>query len=109
MALDPLNSSLQEISINSDSKYGKIKSIINRNQVSFFTWNFGTINIRSGKEKSEGSKLYMVAKEAARANLLICCLQEVKYRNDGKKLITLDSGENIYSFGVVKRRDGRQG
>jgi hypothetical protein len=62
-------------------------------QKSFLSWSFGTINIRSGKETGEGSKLYMVAKEAARANLLICCLQEVKYRNDGKKLITLDSGE----------------
>ena len=70
-------------------------------------WNFGTINIRSGKETGEGSKLYMVAKEAARANLLICCLQEVRYRNTGKKLITLNTGEK-YVFiwcGQKKRRD----
>ena len=49
----------------------------------------------------------MVAKEAARANLLICCLQEVKYRNSGKKLISLDSGEK-YVFlwcGKKKRRE----
>ena len=73
----------------------------------FHLWNLGTINIRSGKETGEGSKIYMVAKEAARANLLICCLQEVKYRNSGKKLISLDSGEK-YVFlwcGKKKRRE----
>ena len=53
----------------------------------------------------------MVAKEAARANLLICCLQEVKYRNTGKRLITLDTGEK-YIFiwcGQKKRREAGVG
>ena len=51
----------------------------------FYSWNFGTINIRKGKEKSEGSRLYIIVKEVARAKLLFCCLQEVRYRNNGKK------------------------
>ena len=61
----------------------------------FHKWQFGSINLRSGKEKDEGAKMYMVAKEVAGANLAFCCLQEVKYRNSGKKLINLDSGEKF--------------
>ena len=30
-------------------------------------WHFGTINIRSGKEKDEGAKIYTIAKELSRA------------------------------------------
>ena len=29
----------------------------------FYSWNFGSINIRTGDEKSEGSKMYMVTKD----------------------------------------------
>ena len=32
----------------------------------FQSWSFGTINIRSGKEKDEGGKIYLVSKEVAR-------------------------------------------
>ena len=60
-------------------------------------WSFGTINIRSGKEKDEGAKIYAVVKEAARAGLTFCCLQEVRWRNQGSKLIQLDTGEE-YEF-----------
>ena len=72
----------------------------------FKKWKFGTINIRSGKEKDEGAKIYSVTKEVAKAGLALCCLQEVKYRNSGSRLIELDSGEK-YEFhwcGMKKRR-----
>jgi exonuclease III len=53
----------------------------------------------------------MVAKQVAEANLLVCSLQEVRYRNDGKKVINLDSGESFtfYWSGPKKRRDGGVG
>ena len=51
---------------------------------SFYSWSFGSINIRSGKEKDKGGKLYMIAKEAARAKVQFCTLQEVRYRNSGR-------------------------
>ena len=57
----------------------------------FKSWKFGTVNIRSGKEKDEGSKIYGI--EVAKLNLTFCCLQEVKYRNIGKKLVELGSRE----------------
>jgi len=78
---------------------------------SFKTWEFGTVNIRSGKEKDEGAKIYAIAKQAAQLKLSICCLQEVKYRNTGSKLIELDSGEK-YEFhwcGMKKRREAGVG
>ena len=72
----------------------------------FKKWLFGTVNIRSGKEKDEGAKLYLVAKEVARADLSICCLQEVKYRNSGHRIIELDTGEKFEFIwcGMKKRR-----
>ena len=63
----------------------------------FYSWNFGSINIRTGDEKSEGSKMYMVTKDVARKSLLFCSLQEVRYRNIGNEVISLDTGEN-YAF-----------
>ena len=77
----------------------------------FKDWSFGTINIRSGKEKDEGAKIYSLTKEIAKAGLSFCCLQEVKYRNSGKKLIRLDTGE-CYEFhwcGMKKRREAGVG
>ena len=53
----------------------------------FYSWNFGSINIRTGDEKSEGSKMYMVTKDVARKSLLFCSLQEVRYRNIGNEVI----------------------
>ena len=77
----------------------------------FHKWSFGTINIRSGKEKDEGAKMYLIAKEVARAGLTFCCIQEVKYRNSGKKLIRLDSGEEFefHWCGRQKRREAGVG
>ena len=74
-------------------------------------WKFGTINIRTGNEKDEGFKMYSIAKEAAKANLSFCCLQEVRYRNSGSKVITLNTGESYVFFwgGPKKRRDGGVG
>ena len=63
----------------------------------FRSWKFGSVNIRSGKEKGEGSKIYRVAKEAARAGLAFCCLQEVRYLNTVNQLITINNGEK-YQF-----------
>ena len=81
------------------------------NQKMYYPWKFGTLNIRSGKEKDEGFKLYSIAKEAAKANLSFCCIQEVKYLNSGSKVITLDTGDS-YVFiwsGQKKRRNAGVG
>ena len=55
------------------SKYTRIHKNLghNKNSISksFYSWSFGSINIRSGKEKDKGGKLYMIAKEAARAKV----------------------------------------
>ena len=59
----------------------------------FHDWKFGTIIIRTGDEKSEGAKLYMITKEAARAGLKFCCMQEVRYRGTGRRVIRLNTGE----------------
>ena len=37
-----------------------------KNAHNFKSWKLGSINIRSGKEKSEGAKMYAVAKEIDR-------------------------------------------
>lgn len=77
----------------------------------FKTWSFGTVNIRSGKEKEEGAKIYGITKEINRAGLTFCCLQEVRYRNSGNKLIELDTGEK-YEFhwsGPKRRREAGVG
>ena len=58
-------------------------------------------------KKDEGATMYLVAKETEKAGLSFCCLQEVKYRNSGKKLIRLDNGVS-YEFqwcGMKKRRE----
>ena len=77
----------------------------------FKTWSYGTINIRSGKEKEEGAKIYAIAKEVSRAGLKFCCLQEVRYRNIGNKLIRLNTGEEFefHWCGQKKRRDAGVG
>ena len=77
----------------------------------FKSWSFGTINIRSGKEREEGAKIYSVAKEVCNSGLLFCCLQEVKHLNTGKKLISLDNGKR-YEFhwcGMKKKREAGVG
>ena len=63
----------------------------------FYPWKFGTINIRTGNEKDDGHKMYCIAKEAAKAKLQVCCLQEVRYRNIDSKVIALNNDES-YTF-----------
>ena len=75
---------------------------------SFHKWKFGTINIRSGKEKSEGAKMYSITKEISRVNLIFCALEEVRYRNTGKKLIETDS-EQKYQFMWCGQTQGCRG
>ena len=81
------------------------------NNALFYKWNIGTINIRTGDEKSEGARIYMIAKQVAEAKLLVCSLQEVRYRNNGKQVINLDTGESFLFFwsGPKKRRDAGVG
>ena len=71
-----------------------------------YKWKFGTLNIRSGKEKLEGARIYGITKQIAQENLTFCCLQEVKYRNSGKKIIELNTGQkfNFFWCGQKKRR-----
>lgn len=77
----------------------------------FKSWSFGTINIQSGHEKNEGAKIYSVAKEVAKANLAFCCLQEVRWRNTGSKIITLNTGERFefHWAGYKKKREAGTG
>lgn len=48
-------------------KSSEHKGIRGKNNQVFNTWSFGTINIRSGKEKDEGAKIYLKTKEVANA------------------------------------------
>jgi hypothetical protein len=84
-----INSQNQSINTNSENNLLSKNSCIgikhDKNKELLYKWNIGTINIRTGDEKSEGARMYMVAKQVAEANLLVCSLQEVRYRNDGKK------------------------
>ena len=73
----------------------------------FYRWKIGTLNIRTGKEQSEGAKMYAIVKEVARLKLSICCIQEVRHRNYGEKMIRLNTGEcyKFYWSGMKKRRE----
>ena len=103
----------QNIELTGNYKKHSSNNSININQhlTNFEEWSFGTVNIRSGKEKEEGAKIYAVAKEVNRAGLLFCCLQEVKYRNTGSKLIVLDTGESFefHWCGQKRRREAGMG
>jgi len=72
----------------------------------FFDWKFGTVNIRSGKQKDEGAKIYSIAKTINNTKLSFCCIQEVKYRNSGHKVIKLVT--NMSSTGVVQKSEEKQ-
>ena len=65
------------------------------------------MNIRSGKEKLEGAKMYMIAKEVTRHNLAFCALQEVRHRNTGNKIIELNTGEKYKFFWSGKKNKRR--
>ena len=75
----------QNIFINKINSYNKKKD-----KDRFYSWKFGTINICSGKEKLEGAKMYIIAKDAARQNLSFCALQEVRHRGTDSKIIELN-------------------
>ena len=51
--------------------------------------------------------MYSIAKEIDRAGVFICCLQEVRFRNHGKRRIGLDSGAeyDFYWSGPKKKRE----
>ena len=91
----------QDANINSAPHNNSIQTNMNirsgKETNSFHQWKFGTLNVRSGKEKLEGARMYAITKEVGRANLSFCCLQEVRHRNTGKKLIALNNGIQ-YSF-----------
>ena len=78
---------------------------------SYKRWSFGTVNIRTGGEKDQGAKIYAVAKEVARFNLLFCCLQEVRWRDSNSKLIQLDTGEafEFHWSGYKRKREAGVG
>ena len=67
--------------------------------------------MRSGKEKDDGAKLYSIAKELAANDVKICCLQEVRYRKHGHRIIELDTGEKYEFFwcGMQKKREAGVG
>ena len=107
------NGSKRQFKHKNRSDYTEIGKINVKNVIdkSFKYWKFGQINFRSGKQKGEGAKIYAITKQVAKLNLSFCCLQELKYRNTGKQLITLDSGGK-YEFhwcGTKKRREGGVG
>ena len=55
--------------------------------------------------------MYMITKQVAQAKLSFCCLQEVRHRNTGRKLISLDTGEQYFFLwcGQKRRRDAGVG
>ena len=87
-----------EISTGQSTGKSKINSNNSfKNTHNFKNWKLGSVNICSGKEKSEGAKMYAVAKEIDRLGIAVCCLQEVRYRNNDKRTISLPSGTE-YDF-----------
>ena len=61
--------------INNDEQNIKNEDTMTRIKKSpFHQWKLGTVNIRTGNEKSEGAKIYAITKEVARAELSICFL-----------------------------------
>ena len=81
-------------SSNTQSNKSKPKNL-NNDTESPVTWRFGTANIRSGKQKYGGEKMYKVAYEASRGKIDILSLQEVRWKSMGSKLISLN---NIDAF-----------
>ena len=75
------------------------------------SWRFGSINIRTGSQGDEGYKMYSITKEVVKSKLDLCCLQEVRYRNQGNKVITANTGESFvfYWCGQKKRRNAGVG
>ena len=75
----------------------------------FKVWKFGTINIRTGDEKSEGAKMYIIAKEMDKAGLTFCCLQEVRHRGKNKKVIELNNGNQfVFMWCGKKKKEKRK-
>ena len=105
---DEVNKEPESVNTN-QPVYNCRNNVLNQRNCSnlFHEWKFGTLNVRSGKEKLEGARIYAITKEVERANLSFCCLQEVRHRKTGKKLITLDTTSTAFC-GVVKRREEMQ-
>ena len=81
------------------------------NKDKFHKWTIGTLNIRSGKEKEGGAKMYSIANEVDMAGVTVCCIQEVRHLNTDRKTIRLANG-NEYVFiwsGLKRRRDAGVG
>jgi len=72
-------------------------------EYNFKNWKLGSINIRTGGEKSVGGKMYMVTKEVAKAGLSMCLLQEVRYKNNGRRYWAIQSilEKNMNLYGMV--------
>ena len=68
-----------------DVNHGDLSNNNNKKRISSYKHlcKLGTVNIRTGKEKSKGAKMDAITKDFARAGLSICLLQEVRYRNNG--------------------------
>ena len=77
----------------------------------FQKWSFGTINIRTGAEKDDGAKIYSIAKELSKSDMTFLLLQEVRWRDNGNKLIQLDTGEKFeyHWCGFKKKREAGVG
>jgi len=93
--------------LNDNSNKNNNNDVENKFPHQFHNWKIGTINIRTGKERDEGGKIYLIAKEVAKAGLTLCLLQEVRYLNTGVKRIRLNTGEQ-YDFiwcGPKKKRE----
>ena len=75
----------------------------------FYKWNFGTINIRTGDEKSKGARIYMIAKQVAEAKLLVCSYKKLDTVTMVNKLSTWILGRVSCSIGVVLRSDVTMG
>ena len=88
----------QKNQINQKNLYQKIQKLV-------------ICNIKCGKEKDERAKIYSVAKEIAKSNLAFCCSQEVRWRNIGSIIITLDTGESFefHWAGYRKKREAGTG
>ena len=55
----PTNNNVCHFKVNNQLR---ISNLNIKKQIHFKTWRFGTINIRSGKEKDEGAKIYSICK-----------------------------------------------
>jgi hypothetical protein len=48
------------------------------------TWKLGTINIKSGREKEGGWRMFSVAKEIDKLGIIVCGIQEERGKTSHK-------------------------